>query len=69
MNLLVLLLLLAGIYCFARLVGFRTQRLSSHTDRTAESLYDKYADSEDEQERFADRHGGSWRTDGPAKNP
>ena len=69
MNLLVLLVLFAGIYGFAHLVGFRTKRLSSHTDRTAEALYDNYADPQAEQERFADRHGGPWRTEDPRKRP
>lgn len=63
MNLVVILMLLAGVYGFARLAGFRTKRLSSHTDRTAEDMYDTYADSVRQQERFAHRHGGSWRVD------
>jgi hypothetical protein len=68
MNLVVIVVLLVGVYGFARLAGFRTKRLSSHTDRTAETIYGNYADSQSEQERFADRHGGSWRVDNPPRD-
>lgn len=50
MNLAVILVLLVGVYGFARLAGFRTKRLSSHTNRTAEDLYDTYADSVRQQD-------------------
>lgn len=68
MNVVVIIVLLAGVYGFARLAGFRTKRLSSHTNRTAEDLYDTYADSRSQQEQFAERRGGSWRVDDPPKH-
>jgi hypothetical protein len=33
-----------AIYGFASIVGFRTRTLTRRTDRTAENMYDNYAD-------------------------
>lgn len=58
-----LFLIVAGIaiWGFASLVGFRTQTLTRKTGRTAENLYDDYADSPRRQRRYAREHGGEWR--------
>jgi hypothetical protein len=39
-----IIVLTAGIYAFVVLTKIVTQRLSSHTDRTAEDFYDSYGD-------------------------
>lgn len=55
--------LLAGIYGFLVLTGYVTRFLSSGTDRTADSMYDNYADSLHKQRRYATKHGGQWHDD------
>ena len=57
----VVLLLVAGIYAFLQLVGFRTQMLTRRSTRTAEDMYENYADSPGKQKRYARRRGGEWR--------
>jgi predicted negative regulator of RcsB-dependent stress response len=52
-----------GIYCFLVLVGFRTWTLTRKTDRTAESMYDNYADPISKQQKYAKEHG-TRRDDG-----
>jgi hypothetical protein len=47
-----------AIYAFASIVGFRTRTLTRPTDRTAQDMYDNYADSPRKQRRYAKRHGG-----------
>src|SRR6185437_3246816 len=47
-----------AIYAFASIVGFRTRTLTRPTDRTAENMYDDYADSPRKQRRYARHHGG-----------
>ena len=37
--------LILGVYGFLVLVGFQKRMLTRKTDRTAESMYDNYADS------------------------
>jgi hypothetical protein len=54
-------LLLLGIYGFLLLTGFEKRLLTRKTDRTAESMYDDYADSAREQKRFAKRTAVSDR--------
>ncbi|HEY5361810.1 MAG TPA: hypothetical protein VIJ82_29685 [Streptosporangiaceae bacterium] len=51
-------------YMFATIVGFNTRRFTRRTDRRAEDLYDTYADSPREQQRFAREHGGEWTDEG-----
>jgi hypothetical protein len=53
----VVLLLVAGIYAFLRLVGFRAQMLTRRTTRTAEDMYENYADPPGKQKRYARRRG------------
>jgi hypothetical protein len=47
-----------AIYAFASIVGFRTRTLTRPTDRTAQDMYDNYADSPRKRRRYARRHGG-----------
>jgi hypothetical protein len=48
-----------AIYGFASIVGFRTRSLSRRTDRTAENMYDNYAELTPRQRRQArERDGG-----------
>jgi hypothetical protein len=47
-----------AIYGFASIVGFRTRTLTRPTDRTAENMYDNYADLTPKQRRAAREHGG-----------
>ena len=61
----VVLLLVAGIYAFLQLIGFRTQMLTRRSTRTAEDMYENYADSPGKQKRYARRRGGEWRDGEP----
>ena len=49
--------IVAFIYCFLVIVGFRTKLLTRKTDRTAESMYDDYADPHREHRRGFRRFG------------
>ena len=46
------------VYAFVSVTRFQTRRMSSRTDRTAEDLYDKHADSLRQQRRYARERGG-----------
>jgi hypothetical protein len=59
----VVLFIFAG-YAFLQLVGWRTRGLNRRTKRTAEDMYDQYADSPRKQRRYAQEHGGSWSEEG-----
>jgi hypothetical protein len=61
----VVLLLVAGIYAFLQLVGFRTQMVTRRTTRTAEDMYENYADSPGKQKRYTRRRGGERRDEEP----
>jgi hypothetical protein len=37
--------------------------LARKTSRTAENMYDDYADTPRQQPRYARQHGGQWRDD------
>ncbi len=52
-----------AIWGFASMVGFRTRYLTHRTDRTAQDMYGKFADSPRKQRRYAKRHGGEWRNE------
>jgi hypothetical protein len=56
-------LFVLAVYCFVVMVGFRTRMLTRRTTRTAESMYDSYADSLRKQQKYAKEHGGSWKAD------
>jgi hypothetical protein len=47
-----------AIYAFASIVGVQKRTLTRRTDRTAENMYDDYADSPRKQRRYARHHGG-----------
>jgi hypothetical protein len=64
LDVLIVVVIIAGIYAFVVIVRARTSRLSSQTDRTAEQMYDEFADPLRTQRRFARRHGGTWRDSG-----
>ena len=57
------------IYLFLVIVGYRTRLLTRKTDRTAESMYDNYADSSGKQRKYAREHGGQWRDDEGSTTP
>ena len=58
MYIVVLAILLFGIYAFLELVGVRTRWMTRRSERTAESMYDSYSDSQRAQRRYAKRRGG-----------
>ncbi|MGI8761146.1 MAG: hypothetical protein ACR2LF_07610 [Jatrophihabitantaceae bacterium] len=57
---LIVAILVAGIVAFVAMARARTRQLSSRTTRTAESMYDEFADPPRVQRRLARRRGGSW---------
>jgi len=61
--------LIAGVYGFLVLTGFETRVLTRKTRRTAESMYDNYADSNRKQRRYARKRGGEWKDDEGSKIP
>jgi hypothetical protein len=54
------LAVVTAVWGFGSLVNLETRILTHRTDRTAEDLYDKYADSARKERRYAKRHGGQW---------
>jgi hypothetical protein len=58
-----------GVYCFWVLVGFETRVVSRKTNRTAESMYSNYADSNRKQRRYARKRGGEWKDDEGSETP
>ena len=61
MDIVIVALLLFGVYAFLQLAGWRTQALTRRTARTAENMYDQFADPPRRQRRYAREHGGDWR--------
>jgi hypothetical protein len=61
--------LIFGIYSFLVVVGFRTRLQTRKTDRTAESMYSNYADSNRKQRKYARERGGQWQDDEGSKTP
>ena len=59
LDVLIGLLFLTGIYGFVLMVRTMTTRLSSHTDRTAEQMYDQHADSPKKERRLSRRDRGT----------
>jgi hypothetical protein len=53
--------LILAVYGFVSLVKVQTHRVSDKTDNTAEDVYDRYAESPRQQQRYARHHGGEWR--------
>jgi hypothetical protein len=62
-TLLFLAAVIVAIWGFASLVGFRTRSVTRRTDRTADQLYDQFADSPRRQRKYARQHGGEWHND------
>jgi hypothetical protein len=60
LNVAIVALFVAGIYCFAMLTGWQTRLISRRTNRRAENMYDQYADSPHKR-RFAGEQGGPAR--------
>jgi hypothetical protein len=63
LDIIVVVLLVFGIWGFLTLIGVQTRFFSRKSSRTAESMYDDYADSPRKQRRYAREHGGEWRND------
>lgn len=55
--------LIVAIWGFASLVGFRTRSVTRRTDRTAEDMYDQFADSPRQQRKYAREHGEKWHNE------
>ena len=52
-----------AVWGFVSVVKLQTHRLSDRTDTTAEDVYDRYADSQRKQRKYAGEHAGEWRND------
>ena len=57
-------ILIIGLGCFVITVLWRTRLMTRETTRAAEDLYPQYADSIQEQRKYAKEHGGQWHDDG-----
>ena len=55
--------LIIAVYGFVSLVKVQTNRVSDKTDKTAEDVYDRYAESSRQQHRYAQQHGGEWKNE------
>jgi hypothetical protein len=65
----VVVLLAAGIYAFVEVAGFRIRLLTRQSPKTAESMYDNYADSPGKQKRYASRRAENGETRNRAARP
>jgi hypothetical protein len=63
LDIVIVALLAAGVYCFAVLTGFERRFMTRKTDRRAEDLYDRYTDSPRKQRRLAREHEAASRED------
>ncbi len=61
LDVVIVLILIAGVWSFVIFARTRTRQLSRRTTRRAEDMYDEFADSRGAQKRFARRRAGSWR--------
>lgn len=52
-----------AVWGFVSVVRLQTHRLSDRTDNTAEDVYDRYADSDRQQRKYARERGGEWRNE------
>jgi hypothetical protein len=57
------LLMIFAVYGFLLIVGVNVKWLTTRSYKTADSVYDRYADSPRKQRRYARKHGGSWKDD------
>lgn len=62
-DVLFLIVVVLAVWGFASIVGFRTGMLTRKTQRTAENLYPRFADSERKQQAYAAKRGGEWRNE------
>jgi hypothetical protein len=56
----VVALLIFGVYAFLAITGVQVRWLSRRSNKTAESIYDNYGDSDRKQHRYARQHGETW---------
>ena len=68
-DIIVPMLLVAGVCSFVVMVRFRTRMVTRTTARTAEDMYPLYADSARRQQKYAREHGGQWQDDEGGKVP
>jgi hypothetical protein len=54
-------LLAVTVYAVILLTRGQVRALSRKSTRTAEDLYEDYADTPRQQRRYAKQHGGTWR--------
>ena len=64
----VVALLIFGIYAFLVITGVQMRWLSRRSNKTAESIYGNYRDSDRKQHRYARQHGEMW-TDAEGSPP
>jgi hypothetical protein len=62
-DLVIPVILIIGLGCFVITVLWRTRLMTRKTTRSAEDLYPRYADSIQEQRKYAREHGGQWHDD------
>jgi hypothetical protein len=53
--------LILPVYAFRTVAGFQTLVLRRKTDRSLDSIYGRYRDSDRRQQKYARQHGGQWR--------
>jgi hypothetical protein len=54
-------LLAVAVYGVILMTRGQVRALSRKSTRTAEDLYEDYADTPRQQRRYAKQHGGTWR--------
>jgi hypothetical protein len=64
----VVALLIFGIYAFLAITGVQMRWLSRRSNKTDESIYGNYGDSDRKQHRYARQHGDTW-TDAEGSAP
>ncbi|HEY1916838.1 MAG TPA: hypothetical protein VGH27_14810 [Streptosporangiaceae bacterium] len=56
-------LFILAIYGFLLIVGANMRWLTLRSHKTADDVYDRYADSPRQQRKYARAHGGEWKDD------
>lgn len=64
----VVVVLIFGIYAFLTITGVQARWLSRRSNKTAESMYDNYDDSDRKQYRYTRQHSETW-TDAEGSEP
>lgn len=57
------IVVIVAVWGFASLIRVQSQYLTHRTDRTAQDLYNDFAESSRQQRKYARRHGGEWRNE------